>query len=71
MLPNTWGRYRDNRVQWWLGAGSARHLRSTRNAGVIGLLFGGGAAGTTSAQTDGGLFYRLARRYESRPLRLL
>jgi hypothetical protein len=37
---------------------------------VIGLLFGGGAAGTTSAQTDGGLFYRLARRYEAHPLRL-
>jgi hypothetical protein len=37
---------------------------------VIGLLFGGGAAGTTSAQTDGGLFYRLARRYLAHPLAL-
>ena len=60
-LNNTWGQFRDNRVQWWLGAGGRAHLRATRNAGVIGLLFGGGAAGTTSAQTDGGLFYRLAR----------
>jgi hypothetical protein len=53
-LNDTWGHYRDNRVQWWLGNGSAAHLRATRNAGVIGLLFGGGASGTTSAQTDGG-----------------
>jgi hypothetical protein len=67
-LNNTWSRFRDNRVQWWLGDRS--HLRATRNAGVIGLLYGGGAAGTTSAQTDGGLFYRLAERYERDPLRL-
>jgi hypothetical protein len=71
MLPNTWGRYRDNRVQWWLGTGGGAHLRATRNAGVIGLLFGGGADGTTSPQSDGGLFYRLARRYEAHPLALL
>jgi hypothetical protein len=70
MLNNTWGHYRDNRVQWWLGEESGPHLRATRDAGVIGLLFGAGAAGTTSAQTDGGLFYRLARRYESHPLPL-
>jgi hypothetical protein len=69
-LNNTWGHYRDNRVQWWLGASGRRHLRATRDAGVIGLLFGGGAEGTTSAQTDGGLFYRLARRYEAHPLPL-
>ena len=66
-LDNTWGHFRDNRVQWWLGAGSRAHLRATRDSGVIGLLFGGGAAGTTSAQTDGGLFYRLARRYLAHP----
>ena len=69
-LNNTWGQFRDNRVQWWLGAGGRAHLRATRNAGVIGLLFGGGAAGTTSAQTDGGLFYRLAGRYMRHPLAL-
>jgi hypothetical protein len=34
---------------------------------VIGLLFGGGADGTTSAQTDGSLFFRLARRYLAHP----
>lgn len=38
---------------------------------MIGLLFGGGAAGTTSAQTDGGMFYRLARGYERDPLALV
>jgi hypothetical protein len=69
-LNNTWGRYRDNRVQWWLGPGNRSHLQATRDAGVVGLLFGGGAAGTTSAQTDGGLFYRVAARYERTPLAL-
>lgn len=69
-LNDTWGHFRDNRVQWWLGPGSRGHLRATRNAGVIGLLFGGGADGTTSAQTDGGYFYRVARAYERHPLPL-
>jgi hypothetical protein len=67
-LSDTWGRYRDNRVQWWLG--NRAHLRATRDAGVIGLLFGGGADGTTTPQSDGGLYYRLARRYEAHPLPL-
>ena len=70
LLSNTWGHYRDNRLQWWLGDPSGRHLRATRDAGVIGLLFGGGADGTTSSQTDGGFFYRLARVYLAHPLRL-
>jgi hypothetical protein len=69
-LNNTWNHFRDNRVQWWLGADGRAHLRATAAAGVIGLLFGGGAAGTTSANTDGGLFYRLARRYMADPLPL-
>ncbi len=69
-LNNTWGHFRDNRVQWWLGRSSISHLRATRNSHVIGLLFGGGAAGTTSPQTDGGLFYRLSRRYLAHPLAL-
>lgn len=69
-LNNTWGHFRDDRVQWWLGGSSTSHLRATRDAGVIGLLFGGGASGTTSAQSDGGLFYRLSRRYLAHPLAL-
>lgn len=69
-LDNTWDHFRDDRVQWWLGAGSAAHLRATRDSGVIGLLFGGGADGTTSPRTDGGLLYRLSRRYLANPLAL-
>ena len=46
----TWGHYRDNRVQWLLGgSGGRKHLRAYRDAGVIALLFGGGADGTTCA----------------------
>ncbi|HUA07004.1 MAG TPA: hypothetical protein VMB27_24070 [Solirubrobacteraceae bacterium] len=65
---DTWNHYRDNRLQWWLGPGSAAHLKATRDAGVIGLLFGAGASGNTTDMTDGGLFYRLARAYESHPV---
>jgi hypothetical protein len=69
-LNDTWGHYRDNRLQWWFDDPSGAHLRATRNAGVIGMLFGGGASGTTTDQTDSGFFDRLARRYESHPLSL-
>ncbi|MGZ4169451.1 MAG: hypothetical protein ACXVFO_20835 [Solirubrobacteraceae bacterium] len=69
-LNDTWGHYRDNRLQWWLDDPSGAHLRASRNAGVVGLLFGGGATGTTSDQSDGGFFYRLARGYEAHPLSL-
>jgi hypothetical protein len=71
-LNDTWDHFRDNRLQWWLGSGARgrMHLRATERAGVIGLLFGGGADGTTSATTDGGLFYRLASAYERHPLAL-
>ena len=65
-LPNTWQRYRDNRVDLLLG--SRRNLRRARRAGVVGLLFGGGAEGCTTPQTDGGRFYRLARRLARNPL---
>jgi hypothetical protein len=68
-LADTWGRFRDTRVQWWLG--SRAHLRAERDAGDVALRFGGGADGTTSRSTDGGLFDRLARRYARRPLRLI
>ena len=67
-LDDTWGRFRDNRVQWWLG--DRAHMRAEQAAGVVGLLFGGGAAGTTSPRTDGGLFFRLARRYLANPVPL-
>jgi hypothetical protein len=48
-MDDTWGHYRDNRVQWLLGAGARPHLRRYAAAGVIALLFGGGADGTTCA----------------------
>ncbi|HEY8583835.1 MAG TPA: hypothetical protein VIL49_12840 [Capillimicrobium sp.] len=60
-LPNEWERFRDSRVEWWLG--DRERLARDARAGVAALLFGGGADGTTSPQTDGGLFFRLARRY--------
>jgi hypothetical protein len=69
-LNDTWDHYRDNRLQWWLDNPTGAHLQATRDAGVVGLLFGGGASGTTQATSDGGLFYRLARRYEAHPLSL-
>jgi hypothetical protein len=70
MLSDTWGHYRDNRLQWWLSDPLGQHLRATRDAGVIGFLFGPGASGNTSQQTDGGFFYRHAHKYERDPLAL-
>jgi hypothetical protein len=55
-LDDTWTHYRDNRVEWLLG--SRAHLQAYADAGYVGFLFGGGAEGTTSAETDGGFFYK-------------
>jgi len=80
-LDDTWGHYRDNRVQWLLGSkagsdarpedpafgeGGRAHLRAYAAAGYAGFLFGGGADGTTSAATDGGYFYARDRAYYAR-----
>ena len=67
---NTWNHFRDNRLQWWFGSGSAAHLRAARGAGVIGMLCGAGAVGNPTPRTDAGFFYGLARRYERHPLGL-
>jgi hypothetical protein len=67
-LPNTWTRFRDTHVQQLLGADSTTR-RAYRDAGVVAFLFGGGADGTTSERTDGGLFNRLAARYARARLR--
>jgi hypothetical protein len=68
-LDDTWSHYRDNRVDWLLG--SRAHLRAYVAAGYIGFLFGGGADGTTSASTDGGVFYAKDRAYyDGGPVRL-
>lgn len=69
-LPDTWTKYRDNRPQWLLGAGSRAHLKAYARAGVRALLFGGGADGTTSEQTDGGWFLAHARAYYRHPAKV-
>jgi hypothetical protein len=69
-LADTWGRFRDNRPQWLLGADSRAHLKAYRRAGVRALLFGGGADGTTSEKSDGGWFLKHARAYYKRPLEI-
>jgi hypothetical protein len=52
--------YNSNHVPWWFGVGGDGHRRSAAAAGVIGLLFGAGATGQstarTSIQADGGLW---------------
>jgi hypothetical protein len=48
-MDDSWGHYRDNRVQWLLGDGGRARLARYRRAGVVALLFGGGAEGTTCA----------------------
>src|SRR3954469_24735431 len=67
-LDDTWTHFRDNRVEGWLGSRAA--LTRLRDAGVAALLFGAGADGNTTAQTDGGVFFRLARDYLRAPLAL-
>ncbi len=46
---DTWGHYADNRPEWFLSDITDGHLASWRDDGVTGLLFGGGASGTTCA----------------------
>jgi hypothetical protein len=55
-MNDTWGHYQDNRAQWFLDDPGGTHLAMWRDAGVLALLFGGGADGTTCAcdgQGDG------------------
>ena len=62
-LDDTPDHYRDNRVEWLLGPGGRAHLQAYAAAGYLAFLFGGGADGMTSAQTDGGYFYAHAHAY--------
>jgi hypothetical protein len=48
-MNNTWGHFQDNRVQTLIGQRKRTWLKRYRAAGVIALLFGGGADGTTCA----------------------
>jgi len=62
-LDNTPYRYRDNKVQWLLGAGNGTHLRAFVRAGGVALLFGGGQSQDTDPAHDGGYFYARTRAY--------
>jgi hypothetical protein len=48
-MNDSWGHYQDNHVEWWFDDPGGTHLAATANAGVVAMLFGGGASGTTSA----------------------
>lgn len=48
-MDDTWGHFRDNRVQTLLDDRSRRVLKGLAGAGVVGLLFGPGADGATTA----------------------
>ena len=61
-MDDTWGHYQDNRVEWFLDDPGGTHLALWRDAGVIALLFGGGAGGTTCACDGAG-----RRRRRTRP----
>ena len=71
IVNNTPYHYRDNKVQWLLGAGTRAHLRAFAAAGGVALLFGGGQAQDTDAgeasgdgrPDDGGYFDARARAY--------
>jgi hypothetical protein len=48
-MNDSWGHYQDNHVEWFLEDPTREHLAGYANAGVVGLIFGGGASGTTCA----------------------
>jgi hypothetical protein len=70
-MNNTWGHYQDNHVEWWFDDATGTHLATTAAAGVVAMLFGGGADGTTSVDGDGGYFrLRVNVYYGGGPLSL-
>src|SRR5664280_2412347 len=52
-MDDTRGHYQDNHVETWFGTSAGAQLSTTMNAGVVAMLFGGGADGTTSAFDSG------------------
>ncbi|MBI2933589.1 MAG: hypothetical protein HYY16_18255 [Planctomycetes bacterium] len=51
---NTWGHYQDNRPEYFLQAGHRPNIEAYAAAGAIGILFGGGADGTTGIRDTRG-----------------
>jgi hypothetical protein len=74
IVNNTPYHYRDNKVQWILGAGNRSHLTAYVRAGVVAFLFGGGQTTDTDVgeasgdghADDGGYLHARARAYYAR-----
>lgn len=72
-MDNSWGHYRDNIVETLLGEEDLSTLKRYRDAGVVAIVFGQGASGTTcpcdsdndGQVDDGGYFYEVATKYGS------
>jgi hypothetical protein len=59
-LPNTNNEYQDNRVDYFFG-----HMSELGAAHAVGAVFGAGAGGCTTPDTDGGNFVAKAKAYYS------
>jgi hypothetical protein len=65
-LNNTTNRWKDNRVEYFIGnagAGYVNNLKDFTNAGVVAIMFGAGQGDQTTESTDGGVFKNLAKNY--------
>ena len=71
IMDNTWNHYQDNLVETLLGESDYQTLNRYKDAGVVALIFGQGAGGTTcpcdidndGQVDDGGYFYEVASNY--------
>ncbi|MFK7803895.1 MAG: hypothetical protein AB8G95_19840 [Anaerolineae bacterium] len=71
VMNNTWAHYQDNIVETLLGEADFKTLKRYKDSGVVALIFGQGAAGTTcpcdsdndGSVDDGGYFYEVASNY--------
>ena len=71
IVNNTWAHYQDNLVETLLGEPDFTTLKRYKEAGVVSLIFGQGAGGTTcpcdsnndGQVDDGGYFYEVATNY--------
>ena len=73
-MDNSWGHFRDNIVETLLGESDYSTLKRYRDAGVVAIVFGQGASGTTcpcdadnnGQLDDGGYFHEVAKNYIAR-----